>query len=230
MHKDSMYTIRSAQTGLHKKLISTVKKHQSKQFMRPIREQQCLIFAEVDRLVKQSNKPIILDSGCGKASSSVRLAAQYPDHLVIGIDKSIHRLQANCVFAQGGQQDNLLLVHADLREFWQLAVQANWSVDKHYMLYPNPWPKPSQLNQRWYGHPCFFDCLRLGQTIILRSNWYLYVAEFSLAVQLATQQQTLIERLQIQPDDALSHFEKKYLIAGEKLYQCSVFAEQQLAC
>ena len=40
-------------------------------------------------------KPIILDSGCGTAKSTIRLGLQYPDAIVLGIDRSLLRLTKN---------------------------------------------------------------------------------------------------------------------------------------
>ena len=40
-------------------------------------------------------KPIILDSGCGTATSTIRLGLQYPDAIVLGIDRSLLRLTKN---------------------------------------------------------------------------------------------------------------------------------------
>jgi tRNA G46 methylase TrmB len=41
------------------------------------------------------NKPIILDSGCGTARSTLLLAERYPHHIVVGVDRSFVRLVRN---------------------------------------------------------------------------------------------------------------------------------------
>lgn len=84
---------------------------------------------------------------------------------------------------KGEFPSNLLLLRADLVDLWILASRDNiWSVEEHSILYPNPYPKHSQLRSRWHGHPVFPVLLSLGGRITLRSNWKAYLDEFCLAV------------------------------------------------
>jgi hypothetical protein len=39
---------------------------------------------------------------------------------------------------------------------------------EHFMLYPNPYPKPSDLDKRWHGDSAFPILLNLGGTIEVR--------------------------------------------------------------
>lgn len=113
---------------------------------------------------------------------------------------------------------NLLLVRADLIDFWRLAVQHNWQVDKHYLLYPNPWPKKQQIKRRYHGHPVFSDLIRLGRQIELRSNWRIYVQEFAIALGFATGRTPQIETWRPAPP-YLTPFEKKYTESGHRLFR-----------
>lgn len=79
--------------------------------------------------------------------------------------------------------DNLLLLRADLVDLWILASRDDaWKVEEHSILYPNPYPKRSQLRSRWHGHPVFPVLLGLGGRITLRSNWKAYLDEVCQAV------------------------------------------------
>lgn len=79
--------------------------------------------------------------------------------------------------------NNLLLLRADLVDLWILALRDNaWKVEEHSILYPNPYPKRSQLRSRWHGHPVFPVLLGLGGKITLRSNWKPYLDEVCQAV------------------------------------------------
>lgn len=87
----------------------------------------------------------------------------------------------------GGRRDplpgNLLLLRADLVDLWILASSDNaWDVKEHFILYPNPYPKRSQLRARWHGHSVFPVLLGLGGNITLRSNWEAYLDEVCCAV------------------------------------------------
>lgn len=87
----------------------------------------------------------------------------------------------------GGHRDpvpgNLLLLRADLVDLWILASRDNaWDVREHFILYPNPYPKRSQLRARWHGHSVFPVLLDLGGNITLRSNWEAYLDEVCHAV------------------------------------------------
>lgn len=47
---------------------------------------------------------------------------------------------------------NLLLLRAELEDFWVLAHRdSDWIVHSHYLLYPNPYPKTKHLFRRWHG-------------------------------------------------------------------------------
>lgn len=78
---------------------------------------------------------------------------------------------------------NLLLLRADLVDLWILAWRDKaWEVREHSILYPNPYPKRSQLRSRWHGHPVFPVLLGLGGKITVRSNWKAYLEEVCQAV------------------------------------------------
>ena len=123
---------------------------------------------------------MVLDSGCGTGESTVLLARRYPDCLVVGVDKSAARLDKAPQLPA-----NARLLRADLADIWRLMDDAGWKLAQHYLLYPNPWPKPAQLKRRWHGHPVFPDLLVLGGRLVLRSNFEVYVDEFARALELA---------------------------------------------
>lgn len=164
--------------------------------------------------------PFILDSGCGTGSSTQSLADDHPGHLVIGVDQSIARLARSGLTSSIHQKANCVLVRAELATFWRLLLKDGLVPERNLLLYPNPWPKPGHLARRWHGHPVFPDLLALGGEVELRSNWEVYVLEFARAVQLATG--AVIMPRRIQPETAISPFEKKYLERGHSLYAATV--------
>ena len=98
---------------------------------------------------------VIIDSGCGTARSTILLAKKYPQHIIIGIDRSLVRLSRNAVYRRQDlnqeeynddrdEEDddnliqdksilsqsisnlpNVLLLRAELADFWKCYIQSN---------------------------------------------------------------------------------------------------------
>jgi len=212
MHSDSR-SVSSNQQEVHPDLISRFHKHQSSRFDRPISQSSRKIFEDSLALVEANPKPIILDSGCGVGRSSRALATIHPNHWVIAVDQSAHRLakQHNETL-----EPNLIMVRANLIDYWRLAAEKGLQLDKHFILYPNPWPKKKHLMRRWHGHPVFKDMLKLGGNLELRTNWEIYAQEFAQVINEIGYRAEPIDCFE--PETYLTHFEEKYHRSGQKLY------------
>jgi tRNA G46 methylase TrmB len=188
-------------------------------------------FRKMKHFADDSKVNVILDSGCGTGKSSIILGEMYPNCIVIGVDQSIARLSRNKSYKQSddseetdsinqinvhthdqgnnssiqnkNQNDNVLLLRAELSDFWtcclsSLQWQASASIYKHYVLYPNPYPKKSRLKSRFYAHPAFpllmmtimmdddasSDGLPTEEDkLVVRSNWKGYLNEFKSAIE-----------------------------------------------
>ncbi|WP_458524528.1 tRNA (guanine(46)-N(7))-methyltransferase TrmB [Onishia taeanensis] len=216
MHATSRAIVTN-QPGPHQDLARRVARALTHPLKKPIAEHTRQAFAEAEAWRKTRPQPLILDAGCGVGLSTRRLAHQFPDHAVIGIDRSADRLSRD----HGELPDNALLVRADLVDFWRLALAAGWQPARQYLLYPNPYPKAAHLKMRWHGHPVFPAILALGGRLELRSNWRLYVEEFALATEQATGTPLRVEAHQ--PDnDFLTPFERKYHDSGQSLWRLAV--------
>ena len=88
---------------------------------------------------------------------------------------------------------------------------------RHFLLFPNPYPKPAQLNQRWHGSPVFPYLIALGGNLELRTNWQIYTEEFAQALASAAGIASSIESYE--PDIPISPFEKKYRNSGHILWR-----------
>jgi tRNA (guanine-N7-)-methyltransferase len=214
-NKSSIVT--SNQTGVHKDLESKIKKHLANPFRKPYRPFSGELFHQADEIVKNNNASIILDSGCGTGESSLLLSQQHPDNLIIGIDKSEKRLDKFINDKNFYHKDNLIIIRADVVDIWRMIKQENWNIKKHYLLYPNPWPKKDQLKRRWHGHPVFPEMISLCNEIELRTNWLIYAEEFKFALELVTNKP--IEINSIEAKSFISPFEKKYYESGHELYR-----------
>ncbi len=215
MHADSRVP-ESAQSGIHEQLPMVVDRHAASPFRKPYADYNRVAFAaSVERFqLLASGAPLILDSGCGVGESSLVLARAFPAHYVIGVDQSASRLQRG-QRRRSEWPPNLDLVRADLVDYWRLLHDAGLRLARHYLLYPNPWPKIGHLRRRWHGHPVFPTMLALGGVLECRSNWPIYIAEHCLAVRQLTGRPAVAESYL--PDPPITPFERKYRDSGHRL-------------
>lgn len=212
------------QHGNHEDLVAVVMRHLRSPFQKPIQEHNKEAFAQVQQLAQDWNGPLILDSCCGVGESTARLAQKHPDALVVGVDKSAHRLQRHAQYEQAGAGERYLLVRADLNDFWRLAVAANWQLEKHYILYPNPWPKASHLGRRWHGSPVWPYVMALGGTLIMRSNWVTYLTEVAATLAVVNCSASITTLLP--ESEAVTPFERKYQRSRQQLWElCATLPE-----
>jgi len=213
-------SVTSNQLGVHEDLDKVVKKHLTTEFKKPFAPFSLKTFELLnqrvnDYLSQHPDNDIILDSCCGVGESTYHLAKTHPDSLVIGIDKSEHRIDKH---EHHQQQDleNLINVRGDLNDLWRLIAEANWPISMHYILYPNPWPKSKHIQRRWHGAPVFSSIPKLSKSIVVRSNWNIYVEEFAQALALCGVKTEVQEYVS---DNAMTPFERKYWASGQKSYQ-----------
>ncbi len=221
--------ISDAQQGIHKNIELVVNKHFLKVNQKPIAKHTQDAFDLLKPKVLNSielGKPLIFDSCCGTALSTVIIAKQNPGALVIGIDRSAFRLAKEYNY---NLPENALLVQAECADFWSLAHAESWKLEKHFILYPNPYPKSKHLKRRWHGHPAFPLLFSLGGELELRTNWKVYVDEFCMALGLGLDRvvenrlgKTKVNAELIKPSEPLTLFEKKYAESGQPLYQCKI--------
>lgn len=212
--------VRSNQPDVHPGLVARVQRHLTTPWRQPLHPPSVTAFARVEALRARTGaeRSVVLDAGCGTGESTRRLAMRHPEALVVGVDRSAARLRRVGAAEGPVAEGRVLWVRAELTSFWRLALEAGWPVSHHYLLYPNPWPKAAQLSRRWHGHPVFPDLLALGGRLELRTNWDIYLREFSQAVTLATGQPMKTGRLE-PTGRFLTPFERKYAASGHDLWQ-----------
>jgi len=205
------------QAGVHPRLDATVRKHLAAPWSQPLHRPSVDAWRELEeRDVFSPGRPLILDSGCGTGESTRRLAGMYPDHLVVGVDRSQKRLGRGGATTDILQRENYILLRSELATFWRLLHRSGHSPERHFLFHPNPWPKSAHLMRRWHGHPVFPVLLALGGEIELRCNWEVYAREFARAAGLATG--AIVAVSQVTPEMPVSPFERKYLERGQTLY------------
>jgi tRNA G46 methylase TrmB len=219
MHANSR-PVTSGQTAIHEHLSAVVAKHATSEFKKPLTPYNRTAFdGSVAAWQADGGKPLILDAGCGVGLSTLHLAAQFPDHFVIGVDQSAHRLARNTWWPSELPR-NCIRVRADLVDYWRLMQAAGIRLARHYLLYPNPWPKIGQLGRRWHGHPVFPNVVALGGTLECRSNWQIYVEECAAALHQLTGKTVPCEAYETA--EPITPFERKYLTSNHTLWRCRI--------
>lgn len=208
------------QVGPHRDLARRIGRATASALRKPVAEHTREAFDRARYWLRtRPDVPLILDAGCGVGLSTRRLAEHFPGQSIIGIDRSADRLSRD----HGALPDNALLVRADLVDFWRLALADGWQPARHYLLYPNPYPKAAHLKMRWHGHPVFPAILALGGRLEVRSNWRLYVEEFALGVSQVTGRRVEVQAHAIGAGEAaLTPFEQKYHDSGQSLWRLEV--------
>lgn len=203
----------SNQTQPYEKLAEVLQRHQQAPFQKPIADFNQQAFEVAQAQLNAHGGPLILDSCCGVGQSTRLLAERFPNHFVLGVDRSTDRLERKL----GKLPANACLIRADLVDFWRLAVAAGWQPEQHFLLYPNPSPKKKDFKRRWHGHPVFNYLVALGGRLECRTNWQLYVVEMQQALQLMGVAASLQQLAEI--EQPLTPFERKYAKSGHDLWQ-----------
>lgn len=205
---------------MHEHLAQQVAKHAASLFRKPVTDYNRNAFeASIAVWEADGRKPLILDSGCGVGLSTLHLARHYPDHFVIGIDQSADRITRNVQWPPP-LPANCLRLRADLVDYWRLLRDAAISPARHYLLYPNPWPKKQHLGRRFHGHPVFPAMVALGGAFECRSNWRIYIEECAAALTQLTGTAVPVEGYDAQRP--ITPFEEKYRASSHALWRCRI--------
>ncbi|MBS1175122.1 MAG: putative S-adenosylmethionine-dependent methyltransferase [Burkholderiaceae bacterium] len=221
-HTDAPSSIHTDQSSIHADLSKIVARHAQHPFQKPIALHNQLAFDElIDQWAQRGFAPLILDSGCGVGESTLHIAQAHPECFVVGVDQSQVRIQTQKTWWREPTPENLLWLRADVVDVWRLLAacltERGQTLYKHYILYPNPYPKIGQLHKRWHGHAVFPALLSLGGMLEARSNWDIYIQEFTVATTQLTQKNP--EFLgELTNTQAITPFERKYQTRGEHLW------------
>ena len=213
-------TVHSSQVAVHERLEELVRRHAVSPWQAPLHRPTVELFECVAdwRRAQGTDRPLVLDTGCGTGASTRRLVKRHPDQLVLGVDQSAARLRRVGADAGFATEGAVAWVRAELTTFWRLVGEAGWPISHQYLLYPNPWPKPGQVQRRWHGHPVFPTIVSLGGRLELRTNWRVYADELRLALETLAQTPGAVQPLD-PGKEALTPFERKYAASGHALWQ-----------
>jgi len=220
--------VRTNQPGVHPRLEEVVRRHLQHPWQAPLHSSTVEAFGKLEKIVgKTTSNGIIIDSGCGTGFSTRLISEVFPDSLVIGIDRSADRLartqspsskiRTDFRTTMLRHEDQVIWWRAELTTAWRLMQAAGWTLQRHFLLYPNPYPKYRHLARRWHGHPVFPQLLDLGGVLEMRTNWSTYAQEFALAAGWVTGEPIVAEP--VLQAVVTSPFEQKYARSGHSLYR-----------
>lgn len=168
-------------------------------------------------------EPLDIEIGCGVGFHPLQYARANPSRTLIAFERTKEKFAkfAGRV-AHHDALPNLVAVHGD-GIAWVVHGVRPTSVDRYFLLYPNPSPKDK--NQRWFAMPFMrhmISTLKVGGTITLATNITPYYEE---AKELATEEwglKIVEDRAVAASDKPRTHFEKKYLERGETCWNLVV--------
>jgi tRNA G46 methylase TrmB len=171
-----------------------------------------------------STTPLDLEIGCGVGWHPVRYARENTDRFLIALEHTRAKFDRFQSRIDGNSPlPNLLPIHADAVR-WITHCLAPASLDRVFILYPNPEPKAP--NKRWLRMPFMhrlLETIKPGGEIILATNEKAYFDEaLAFAVQtwrLKVARQESFTTHSERGQTPRTHFEKKYLLRGETCFE-----------
>lgn len=125
------------------------------------------------------SKPVDIEIGCGTGLHSIQYAKAHPERVLIAIEHTHERFGKFSRLAEKAALSNLIPVHANAIS-WVAHLVPKHSIEKIFLLYPNPNPKDRQRNKRWHAMPfmgCLLECLMPGGELTLATNELFYAEE-----------------------------------------------------
>lgn len=167
--------------------------------------------------------PAILDVeiGAGVGMFAIAYAHQNSQRSIVAIEHGNTRFSRfRRRVAHHDHLPNLTIVQADAVA-WISHQLPPLSVDRYFLLYPNPYPKKSQTNKRWHAMPFMeklIQTLKVGGTITVATNERFYADEvekyYSHYWNLLQDERKIVDA----NSGGRTHFERKYLERGESCY------------
>jgi len=167
------------------------------------------------------SRPLDVEIGCGVGFHPLRYAEKHPERQLVAFERTTEKFEKFAGRLKNHpERPNLFPVHGDAIP-WITHGFAPESVDRYFLLYPNPYPKESQRNLRFHLMPFFSrlrDTLKRGGSITIATNEEFYMQEAKLVMREQWGMK-LIDCRELPLDfTPRTHFEKKYLLRGDRCW------------
>lgn len=167
-----------------------------------------------------------LEIGCGVGMHPLHYADLNPERTLIAIEHTRTRFGTFARAYAERPRKNLIPVHANAIGWVTHALPLE-SIDRCFLLYPNPYPKSQDLNKRWHAMPFMQQILAVlkpGGTLRMATNESFYIQE----ARQYFREYWKLEELSYQElrsgggHTPRTHFEKKYLERGQVCFDLCV--------
>ena len=120
--------------------------------------------------------PVRLEIGFGHGEFISQMAAAHPDEDFVGVDNNELRTTKAAHKSNRLDADNVRVYHDDAHRFVRSRIPPA-SVQRCYILFPDPWPKPSHRRRRLMNRTFLLDvawALAPGARLIIASDTHNY--------------------------------------------------------
>ena len=131
-----------------------------------------------------NKKDYIIDIGAGFGESTIKLAKENKDKLVICCEKYIDGLNSLFNKAQSESLDNILIYQGNVHQLLDEYCEDN-SIFELWILFPDPWPKKRHFKRRLIDKLFFAKIqkyLKKGSTINIASDSKSYISQILEAI------------------------------------------------
>lgn len=185
-----------------------------------VREFKNLNSNSFKEFVPSMKMPLDIEIGCGVGWHAIDYSAKNPDRYLVAIERTKTRFTKFSTRLKHNPRPNLLAMNTDAMD-WISSRIAPVSVDRYFLLYPNPYPKSRQKNKRWVNMPFFrylLSTLKNNGEIHLATNESFYFDEFCHQLKKVWEIDKIACVELNNAAKARTHFEKKYLLRGETCF------------
>ncbi len=164
-----------------------------------------------------------IEIGCGVGFHPIDYAKDHPDRLLVAIEKTSEKFDKFVRrVAHHENIKNVVPVHSNA-VWWITHNVESGSVDRYFILYPNPYPKDAQ--KRFFNMPFMkylVETLKMNGTITLATNEKFYFEESVENAEKIFGLKVFEAKAFTETKKPRTHFEKKYLERGETCYNLIV--------
>ena len=168
-----------------------------------------------------------LEIGCGVGWHGIQRSLEHPDRLYLGVEPCKKRIEKfNRRWLAHDQPKNLMIFRSRI-EMLLPQIKPEIKFDRIFILYPTPYMKNKTKTKRWHLQP--FMCKLIERLkdcgkIVMATNIQEYALEFEASMETSwnlfphSKEKYDLQRFEKESMKFRTHFEKKYLLDGQTIF------------